>query len=89
MEQAAKHAMKYNGRYFVEFLRRVIDFPRKGVIDPSTPSPNFAELVNERIAKAYGARLQLPKGIFFDLDPQALSQPSKSEAKQTYRHSSN
>ena len=50
LEQAAKHAMKYEGKYFVEFLRRVIDFPRKGVIDPFNRNPNFYELANRRAA---------------------------------------
>ena len=45
--------MKYEGKFFVEFLRRVIDFPRKGLIDPFIANPNFFELVNRRIARAY------------------------------------
>ena len=53
----------------MEFLRRVIDFPRRNVIDPFHPSPNFAELVNSRLARAYGATVSLPKGVYFDLEP--------------------
>ena len=53
----------------MEFLRRVIDFPRRNVIDPFHPSPNFAELVNSKLARAYGATVSLPKGVYFDLEP--------------------
>ena len=42
-EQAAKHAMKYEGRFFMEFIRRVIDVPRRSVIDPFHQNPNFAD----------------------------------------------
>ena len=61
--------MKYEGKFFVEFLRRVIDFPRKGLIDPFIANPNFFELVNRRIARAYGAKIELPPHTFFDIDP--------------------
>ena len=60
--------MKYEGRFFMEFLRRVIDFPRRNVIDPFHQNPNFAELVNSRLARAYGASVSLPKGVYFDLE---------------------
>ena len=69
LEQAAKHAMKYDGKYFVEFLRRVIDFPRKGVIDPFNRNPNFYELANRRAARAFGAKVVLPPLALFDIDP--------------------
>ena len=69
IEQAAKHAMKYEGKYFVEFLRRVIDFPRKGVIDPFNRNPNFYELANRRAARAFGAKVVLPPLALFDIDP--------------------
>ena len=52
----------------MEFLRRVIDFPRRNVIDPFHPSPNFAELVNSKLPRAYRATVSLPKGVYFDLD---------------------
>ena len=60
--------MKYEGRFYMEFLRRVIDFPTRNVIDPFHPSPNFAELVNSKLARAYGATVSLPKGVYFDLE---------------------
>ena len=53
------------------------------MIDPHAQSPNFAELVNERIAEAYGAKIQLPKGVFFDLDPRILSQSFRAGARKT------
>ena len=93
-EQAAKHAMKYEGRYFMEFLRRVIDFPRRNVIDPFNQNPNFAELVNRRLARAYGATVSLPEGVYFGLDkamimkqasPRPTGKKHKSRLPTNYR----
>ena len=69
LEQAAKHAMKYGGKYFVEFLRKMIYFPRKGVIDLFNHNPNFYELVNRRSARAFGAKVVLRPLALFDIDP--------------------
>ena len=79
-EQAVKHAMKYEGQLYIEFLRRVINFPRRNVINPFHPSPNFAELVNSKLAPSYGATASLPKGVYFDLD-------SVGSAKRPYKKS--
>ena len=45
--------LNYTGDNFVEILRRTIDFPRRGVLDPVFP--DFSSLTNEAIAKACGA----------------------------------
>ena len=46
--------MKYKGEDFVEFFRRALDFPRKGVFDPK--NPRFDDIINSTIAEALGAR---------------------------------
>ena len=49
--------LKYKEDDFVEFLRRVLDFPRRGVLHVA--SPDFSDLSNEVIAAAYGATRRL------------------------------
>ena len=49
--------LKYKEDDFVEFLRRVLDFPRRGVLNVN--SPDFSDLSNEVIAAAYGATRRL------------------------------
>ena len=78
--------MKYEGRFFIEFLRRVIDFPRRNVIDPFLQNPNFAELVNRRLARAYGATISLPEGVYFGLGNSTVrkhTSPRPTRKKQT------
>ena len=57
--------MKYEGAHFVEFLRRVIDFPRKNIINPALLNPDFKQLVNAKVAEAAGAKVYLPPDNFF------------------------
>ena len=64
--------MKYEGPEFVEFLRRVLDFPRKGKLIPDIP--NFAEVLNEHIAQASGKRVALKPEIFYNLERSTSSQ---------------
>ena len=57
LERAGIHLLKYRGEDFVEFLRRVLDFPRRGVLN--VRSPDFSDLSNDVIAAAYGASHRL------------------------------
>ena len=58
--------MKYEGAEFVEFLRRVLDFPRKGKLNPD--NPHFEEVLNEHVAQAAGRRIPLKPEIFYNLE---------------------
>ena len=49
--------MKFKGAEFVEFLRRVLDYPRRDMLNAT--NPDFSELVNKTIATACGAKVQL------------------------------
>ena len=64
LERAAKHIMKFKGEEFVEFFRRVLDYPRRDMINPS--DPDFADLVNKSVAKACGAKVYLPPETFYE-----------------------
>ena len=55
--------MKYEGVHFVEFLRRLIDFPRRKVIDARNPF--FFDLVNVKVAETCGAKVHLPTDLMF------------------------
>ena len=59
--------MNYDGDDFVELLARVLDWPRKNVIDPENPS--FANLVNARIAGYCGAKRVLKPEAFYGITP--------------------
>ena len=59
--------MNYDGDDFVELLARVLDWPRKNVIDPE--NPNFANLVNARIAGYCGAKRVLKPEAFYGITP--------------------
>ena len=74
--------MKYEGPEFVEFLRGVLDFPRKGKIDPD--NPNFAEVLNEHIAQASGERVALKPEIFYNLERPTGSQRRWVTTKKSY-----
>ena len=60
--KAAKHAMKFQGKEFVEFLRRLMDFPRRGLLEVS--NPNFLDLIDNTVASSAGATVYLPPETF-------------------------
>ena len=60
--KAAKHAMKYQDTQFVEFLRRLMDFPRRGLLDAA--NPNFLDLIDNTVASSAGATVYLPPETF-------------------------
>ena len=60
--KAAKHAMKYQDIQFVEFLRRLMDFPRRGLLDAA--NPNFLDLIDNTVASSAGATVYLPPETF-------------------------
>ena len=64
-ERGAKEAMKYEGKEFVEFFRRILDFPRRGLL--SAQDPNFMEVINDTVAVAAGAKVYLPPETFLTL----------------------
>ena len=64
LERSAKHIMKFKGEQFVEFLRRVLDYPRKNMINPE--DPNFSDLVNRSVARACGAKVYLPPETYYE-----------------------
>ena len=64
-ERAAKDAMKYKDKEFVEFFRRVLDFPRRGLLNAQ--DPNFMEVINDTVAVAAGAKIYLPPETFLTL----------------------
>ena len=68
--------LNYTGDDFVEFLRRTIDFPRRGVLDPVFP--DFSSLTNEAIAKACGATHRLQPETFYSPRPALRPQFSKA-----------
>ena len=78
LEKAGKHAMKYHGKEFVEFLRRLMDFPRRGLLDVT--NPNFLDLVDNTVASSAGATIYLPPETFMGITPRPPTYP-KSFAK--------
>ena len=74
--------MKYEGPEFVEFLRRVLDFPRKGKIDPD--NPNFAEVLNEHKAHASGKRVALKPEVFYNLEKPTSLQRRWTTPRKSY-----
>ena len=64
-ERGAKEAMKYEGKEFVEFFRRILDFPRRGLL--SAQDPNFMEVINDTVAVAAGAKVYLPPETYLTL----------------------
>ena len=70
--------MKFKGAEFVEFLRRVLDYPRRDMLNAT--NPDFSELVNKTIATACGAKVQLaPETYYKFTSPQSNSQKWKSK----------
>ena len=65
LEKAGKHAMKYRDKEFVEFLRRSMDFPRRGLLDVS--KPNFLDLIDNTVASSSGATVYLPPETFIGI----------------------
>ena len=65
--------MKFKGAEFVEFLRRVLDFPRREMLNAT--NPDFSELVNKTIATACGAKVQLAPETFYEF----TTPPSKNQ----------
>ena len=57
--------MKYKDKEFVEFFRRVLDFPRRGLLNAQ--DPNFMEVINDTVAVAAGAKIYLPPETFLTL----------------------
>ena len=55
LEKAAKEAMKFKGLEFIEFFRRALDFPKRGLLN--VRDPDFLELVNHTVAEAAGAKI--------------------------------
>ena len=62
LEKAAKQAMKFKDLEFIEFFRRVLDFPRRGLLN--IRNPDFLELVNHTVAEAAGAKIYLAPETF-------------------------
>ena len=81
LKKAAKHAMKYQGKEFVEFIRRVLDFPRRGLLDAARP--NFFDLINNTVASSAGATVYLPPETFMGIKTKSIQYP-KSFAKKRY-----
>ena len=79
--KAAKHAMKFQGKEFVEFLRRLMDFPRRGLLEVS--NPNFLDLIDNTVASSAGATVYLPPETFVGIRSGASRYP-KSFAKKRY-----
>ena len=65
LERAGKVLLNYEGEDFVELLTRVLDYPRRDIVDPS--NPDFTQLVNSRIAQSCGAKRQLRPEVFYGL----------------------
>ena len=57
--------MKYKDKEFVEFFRRVLDFPRRGLLNAQ--DPNFMKVINDTVAVAAGAKIYLPPETFLTL----------------------
>ena len=65
LEKAARQAMEFQGKELVEFFRRVLDFPRRGLLN--VRDLDFLELVNHTVASAAGAKLYLAPETFLAL----------------------
>ena len=74
-ERAAKDAMKYKDKEFVEFFRRVLDFPRRGLLNAQ--DPNFMEVINDTVAVAAGAKIYLPPETFLTLRRPVISKATQ------------
>ena len=57
--------MKFKDAEFIEFFRRVLDFPRRGLLN--IRNPDFLELVNHTVAEAAGAKIYLAPETFLAL----------------------
>ena len=60
--------MKYREEQFVEFLRRVLDFPRRGLLNPG--NPDFSEVLIEPAARQTGTAVTLHPEIYYFGDQQ-------------------
>ena len=65
LERAGKALLNYEGEEFVELLTRVLDYPRRDIVDPS--NPDFAQSVNLRIAQFCGTKRHLRPEAFYGL----------------------
>ena len=71
LERAGRRMMKYTGEQFVEFLRRVLDFPRRGLLNPN--NPDFSEVLIEPAARQSGTMVKLQPEIYYFGDQQTRS----------------
>ena len=64
----------------MELLTRVLDYPRRDIVDPS--NPDFAQLVNSRIAQSCGAKRHLRPEAFYGLSvPYVTAKANKRTPK--------
>ena len=78
-ERAAKDTMKYKDKEFVEFFRRVLDFPRRGLLNAQ--DPNFMEVINDTVAVAAGAKIYLPPETFLTLRRPVTTRATQTQPK--------
>ena len=69
LEKAARQAMKFQGKEFVEFFRRVLDFPRRGLLN--VRDLDYLELINHTVTSAAGDKLYLAPETFLALRSRA------------------
>ena len=55
--------LKYKDQQFLEFLRRVMDFPRRGLLNPS--NPDFSEVLIEPTARQTGTSIELEPELYY------------------------
>ena len=75
--------MKYEGKEFVEFFRRILDFPGRGLL--SAQDPNFIEVINYALAVVAGAKVYLPPETYLTLRRTTVSQASSKVRPQSSR----
>ena len=80
LEKAAKQAMKFKDLEFIEFFRRVLDFPRRGRLN--IRNPDFLELVNHTVAEAAGAKIYLAPETFLALRSRSSWIDTRKAAKE-------
>ena len=66
--------MQYKDHEFVEFLRRVLDFPRRGLLNPS--NPDFAEVLLAPAAHQTGSTVDLKPEVYYFGTPNWDTKPS-------------
>ena len=67
--------MKYKDEEFVEFFRRISDFPRQGLLNAQDPS--FKEVINDTVTAAADAKIYLPPKMFLTLRRPVNTRPSQ------------